>query len=947
LDFDVMDVLRGRFAGDVDDVTGALAFDLSGSAAAGDLKQLSKWIPNMNAEKLTGTLKSDDLKIGGSLKKGDLGLRGDIVLAGVGFSYNDHDFEITGLGCSLNLKQDLSGKSGFSFESGGACSANRLFQKDMGDIDNISAAVGMEARDGWTNRQLSISGLNSIYMGGKVSGSLGVIEKNGKGEVKGTLNGENLDLKLAPKSIAPFDLEGKARSVSADIEGSHDNYKAGISFVVNDFVMKSKSGSEFKVSKAASNGALDVEYRVSAEEKSGDSINEPARKIIIKAKGPSYENLSFGEYLINAGEVDDLLFSLDIGGDWTLSTASQGSGFQVPGKDVYLEWFKEHIDIEDSGRRGFRGTIDGTGGKFKSLEFPSLSAEYLFSGQFVDIQKLGAQVGSIGELKTNDLRIVFGDQKGGYPYQITLKDGIFSGFGDKLRSEGISASFIVNNPETSKTEWEGKITTLKTDIFSEILEGLNVAVSPSSDGIKLSDISGKLLNGDINGEVNILTADTPSRITADLALKNASLKSGDLDAVLGTASLNFSGTLPDNSLLKGTGKFGFENLNLKRQGLGVVYSGSLTARTSGETFYIEDGLIRDKDRRELKFSGELDNSLSAQRRLEITFPEFALITAVKFMSPFLPGTVKEGHVAGSAGLDVIVNNIFDTRSSWNGSMSLKGASFSASIGGGELSLKDINGTITLKDEGKTENKLASLVGSELNLTREVYKNYLRSFKEAPADSDTDHLRIAEIEYGILKFENVECDLVAGQDKVGITRLSSNFFGGILYGRGIMNLGGDKNDYNFSFLFNGISLDAISKRLSPSEEYITGRVNGLIWLSGEGGELGTVDGPFEFWSVSSAKEPRAIGKALLDKLGAKERLILGSSRSYDNGEISGYIKDGVITFKKFNISNSILGIKNLSIQADPVKNSISISHLISVIREIAKRSQTSGPSIQTQ
>ena len=27
-----------------------------------------------------------------------------------------------------------------------------------------------------------------------------------------------------------------------------------------------------------------------------------------------------------------------------------------------------------------------------------------------------------------------------------------------------------------------------------------------------------------------------------------------------------------------------------------------------------------------------------------------------------------------------------------------------------------------------------------------------------------------------------------------------------------------------------------------------------------------------------------------KLGAKERLILGSNRSYDNGNISGYIKD---------------------------------------------------------
>ena len=102
----------------------------------------------------------------------------------------------------------------------------------------------------------------------------------------------------------------------------------------------------------------------------------------------------------------------------------------------------------------------------------------------------------------------------------------------------------------------------------------------------------------------------------------------------------------------------------------------------------------------------------------------------------------------------------------------------------------------------------------------------------------------------------------------------------------------------------------------------------------------------FWATNSPKEPRRVGQALLDQLGARERLILGSSRGYDNAEISGYINDGVITFQVFNISNTILGYKNLSIQADPRQNSISINHLISVIRELARRSLTGGPTIET-
>ena len=163
---------------------------------------------------------------------------------------------------------------------------------------------------------------------------------------------------------------------------------------------------------------------------------------------------------------------------------------------------------------------------------------------------------------------------------------------------------------------------------------------------------------------------------------------------------------------------------------------------------------------------------------------------------------------------------------------------------------------------------------------------------------------------------------------------------------MLELNQDQSQYNLSLLFDETSLEGISEKISPTQEYITGRLNGLIWISGEGAELSTINGPFKLWSKKSSKEQRKIGKALLDKLGAKERLILGSNRSYDNGNISGYIKDGLITFKEFDVSNSILGIRNLSIQADSVQNSITILHMLSVIRELAKRSESGGPTIET-
>ena len=943
LNFDMMNVLHGSLSGDVKSVTENPEFYLHGTALSSDLKLLSKLVPEIKADTITGNLRSDNLSVSGSIGKNSVELTGGVALDGIGFAFSDDSLRIAGIRCALDIKQGIGGGYGLSFVSRGPCSVEKLSQKDLGEVNGISAGVEIKGSDLWKSKELLFPGLNGGYMDGVVSGSLGLSVINGRSKVVGSLTGANLNLNKAPKSLVPFDLEGSARSLSAVIEGNPGDYKAGVSFAVNNLIVRSSTGREFKVSQAGSSGPLDLEY----VEKATDEGKEAKRKIKINGKGLSYESLSFGEYFIEGGNVDDLSFSLDIGGDWALSMASQGKGFQVPGRDINLEQFKEHIEIEKSGRRGFSGTINGTGGRFKSVAFPELSAEYVFGGDFLDMRKLSAGVSSIGELRTDDLRVEFGAGKGGYPYTIKLNDGVFSGYEDKLRSEGISGTFVVNDPETSKTEWEGTASALKTDIFSQVVESLHFTASPSPDGILLKDITGKLLNGEVKGRVDIVTSGTPARIITDIGLKNASVKSGDLDIALGSADFAFSGTVPDDSLPEGTGKLEFDGLNLKKPGMDVVYSGSVNSRTSGETLFIEDGFIRDKDKSELRFLGEMGNSLSADRRLEVVFPDFALASAVKFLSPLMPVTIKEGQVSGTASFNVVFNRVFDAGSSWSGGLSFKGASFAAYIGGADLSLRGINGSITVKDEGKGGNALASLVGNALTLDKEVYKEYLRSFKEPAPDTEADHIKIDGIEYGILKFENVECALEADGGKIGIIKLAAGFFGGELYSSGVLNLGGAESVYNFSFLFNDISLDAISKRLSPSEEYITGRLNGLVWLTGDGGDLNTIDGPFEFWSISSAKEPRSIGKALLDKLGAKERLILGSSRSYDNGEISGYINDGIITFKKFNISNSILGIRNLSIQADPVKNSISIAHLVSVIREIARRSQSGGPTIETQ
>ena len=140
--------------------------------------------------------------------------------------------------------------------------------------------------------------------------------------------------------------------------------------------------------------------------------------------------------------------------------------------------------------------------------------------------------------------------------------------------------------------------------------------------------------------------------------------------------------------------------------------------------------------------------------------------------------------------------------------------------------------------------------------------------------------------------------------------------------------------------------SISDSLPSMEGYITGLIDGLLWFS-VGNSYTTINGPFAFWARDGRNEKRTIGRALLEKIGAKGRFFTGSSRRYDKGEIAGYIKDGFITFKKLIISNRILGYTDLKIKVDDRQNSITVKHLFSVIRELARRASRGDVEIDYQ
>lgn len=943
LDFDVLGVLTGNFKGEIKDVTGDAVFDLSGGSGEGDLSNIVKRLPWLDADKISGSARASDLKITGSPKRGDLLLAGKLLVENAGFEY-DGAISARDVGCALDISQALQGP--FRHGASGECSAESVSSSAAGEMKDVSTGVRSAAEQSFGQAQLRLENLNAGYMGGGISGSLGLDVAGGRNELSGKVSGQNLDLSKTPEALLPFKMGGSAESLSADFKGGEGGYVADVSFVVNGLEINLGEGRNFKLSKAATGAPVSVEYTPGAGNNE-NSAEPPAGKITVKDKALGYEKLSFADYFIERGQIEDLGLTIDLGGDWALQMNSRGSGFRVLGMAAALGSFREHLVINDSGRNGFTGTIEGGDGVFNGIELPTVSAEYTFKGNSIDIRAVKAGISTIGLFAAEKAGVVFGKGKGGYPYEITFSGGVFSAVNDRIRSEAMTGRFTILDSSKNEKGWEGVINSPSTTVTSETITGLAMNISPVPEGVSVSGISGKLMGGELGGKVDILTSGERTGLAVDIGLDNATIKSGINDIALRSARINYSGQLVPGALPEGAGKVELAGLTVPDGAGGqTVLQVGLDAATYGETLSVKDGFIRDSEGTTLRVEGEMDNILSGPIRTGLSMPDVSLKSLSRLLAPFSPPSVREARLDGSAAMRVEFVNLFSPEMSWKGEVTLKNASYAGYMGGALLSVMGINGSVTIKESGTAENPLAAFLDTGLELGRDVYDRYHKSLRDTPAGNALDLLKIDEIEYGILKFQNVQCELEADNQKLTIARLVSDFFGGRLYGTGRFDYGGGKGAYNFSFLFNDISLEGISQRLSPLQEYITGRMNGLIWLAGEGGELGTINGPFEFWSVGSPKEQRTIGKALLDQLGAKERLILGSSRSYDTGEISGYINDGVITFKKLEISNSFLGFKNLSIQSDPIRNSISIAHLVSVIREISRRSQSGGPTIET-
>jgi hypothetical protein len=268
---------------------------------------------------------------------------------------------------------------------------------------------------------------------------------------------------------------------------------------------------------------------------------------------------------------------------------------------------------------------------------------------------------------------------------------------------------------------------------------------------------------------------------------------------------------------------------------------------------------------------------------------------------------------------------------------------------GEFSIGPVNGVVpvayrktlisssdkTVKD-GKKINSL-----DEVRLPsydRASFGDLSKQYSQEFTGEGYSDLSVGSLSYGFRFLENIHVRIKQEGNVLNIGSFSGNIFGGRLNGSAVVSFA-DSLNYRAGLHIEGLSLTKLCESIEPIKGYISGKVNGVATLKGEGTGISALIGKAEFWSYSTAAEKTRISKEFLKKIGGPSLKAYLGDRSFDEGFMTLYLQKGFVIFSELEISNTnLIGMKDLSVKVAPFNNRIAIDHLMWTITEAAQRAK---------
>lgn len=463
-----------------------------------------------------------------------------------------------------------------------------------------------------------------------------------------------------------------------------------------------------------------------------------------------------------------------------------------------------------------------------------------------------------------------------------------------------------------------------------------------SKGTCKTDLGGELLGGKLSGAASFNPFSPGSGATFDASVAGADLAAGALlipkaDATKpseGRLSLHVAGGYAPRGGLscqfdaKGSG-VAFTGAGGKRlvSGTGLVLAGGV----SGGNLSLREGTVSLAPSVALRVKGDVAQAFTQKRSgvLSFSVPVAAVNSVIDPLVNVVPRLLQEATLEGTIGAEGKVT-LKDGRQLVEGAVAVSGGQFA--VPAQKLVMAGINGKIPFSLD---LSRKGTKPEQSMSFSRDNYWKLLRQLRNA-AGGETFVIR--KLAFGPVEFGSMTIQLAAVDGVTRLTSLKSSLFQGEVLGKGYVTIE-DKLVYRGDLLIHNLSLMNLCSVFPNIAGYISGRVDGVVSLSGQGSSLAGITGFMELWAREKRGEKMVVSKEFLQRL-AKQKLagfFFSSNRPYDQAEIKAELQEGNLTFDKLVIEHTnFFGVRDLSVSVAPEQNQIALDHLLDSIKEAAVR-----------
>ena len=462
------------------------------------------------------------------------------------------------------------------------------------------------------------------------------------------------------------------------------------------------------------------------------------------------------------------------------------------------------------------------------------------------------------------------------------------------------------------------------------------------------ELAGKLLGGALSGSISGNPFAPETGAAFDLRLQDTQLvaaaqfipKGSKTYASDGLVQLQVKGAYSPGTSLSCSFAAKGSRVALAGAGGKTLISGAafnLAGELAGEKLSIGDAVLSPGPGVALQIKGELAHPFSKERAGNLTFKlaETAANSMVDPLINLLPRVIQEATLDGTLAAQGKLE-LQGGGELLEGSLVFKGGRFE--VPQQKLVVSGINGRFpfSLDLSGKAGGKPSS----SMMFSRENFPQLLTRLRQGDGG---EVLSIGKIGFGPMELGTLTMHVGAKNGITEITSLSSSLYQGALLGRGYLSLR-EGFSYRGDLLLNGLSLKQLCSIFPGIKGYISGRVDGVISISGGSKGFSGLSGFTELWAREGSGEKMLVSKEFLQRL-ANQKLsgfFFRSDRSYDAAEIKAMMEEGNLSFETLQIVHTnLVGVRDLNVSIAPTQNRIALDHLLDSIKQAAVRGKPSA------